>query len=154
MGKETEKGKNMKLNIIQNTENIVVIPSIYKDMENPPTFIFRSPNSQDMLNFLWGGNNVFEAVCNCFVEFKNKIELEVNGKPYEYSNYREFVNAGIHGDIALIHNDCMNAVALRLTEMAEKARKTEKKSQSLTNSTQKAQEDNKITPQDTETKEQ
>lgn len=142
----------MKLNIIQNNENIVVIPNIYKNMEKPPTFIFRSPNSQDMLNFLWGGNNVFEAVCNCFVGFENKIELELNGKPYEYSDYREFVNAGFNGDIALIHNDCMNAIALRLSEMAEEAKKTEKKSQSPTNSTQKEQEDQKIIPKGTRKK--
>lgn len=144
----------MKLNIIQNNENIVVIPNIYKDMENPPKFIFRSPNSQDMLNFLLGGNNIFEAVCNCFVGFENKIELELNGKAYEYHDYRGFINAGVHGDIALIHNDCMNAVALRLSEMAEEAKKTEKKSQSLTNSTQKEQEDKEIILQDTEKKEQ
>lgn len=144
----------MKLNIIQNTENIVVIPNIYKDMENPPTFIFRSPNSQDMLNFLWGGNNVFEAVCNCFIGFENKIELEVNGKPYEYHDYRGFINAGFNGDIALIHNDCMNAIALRLTEMAKEARKTEKKLQSPTNSTPKEQEDKGIIPPDAEKKEQ
>lgn len=119
----------MKLNVIQNTENIEVIPDIYKDMENPPKFIFRSPNSQDMLNFLWGGNNIFEAVCNCFIGFENKIELEVNGKPYEYNTYREFVNAGLNGDIAVIHNNCLNAFAKRLTEMAQEANKTEKKSQ-------------------------
>lgn len=144
----------MKLNIIQNNENIVVTPSIYKAMENPPKFIFRSPNSQDMLNFLWGGNNVFEAICNCFVAFENKIELEVNGKPYEYNDYRGFVNAGMHGDIALIHNDCMNAVALRLNEMVKEAAKTEKKSQLPTNSTSKGQEDKEITPKDTDIKEQ
>lgn len=131
----------MKLNVIQNNENIVVIPSIYKDMENPPKFIFRSPNSQDMLNFLWGGNNTFEAVCNCFIGFENKIELEVNGKPYEYNTYKEFVNAGLNGDIALIHNECLNAVAKRLHEMANEAQKTEKKSLSPTNSTKKEQEE-------------
>lgn len=137
----------MKLNVIQNNENIVVTPSLYKEMENPPTFIFRSPNSQDMLNFLWGGNNIFEAVCNCFIRFENKIELEVNGKPYEYNTYREFVNAGFNGDIALIHNECLNAVAKRLQDMAAEAQKTEKKLQSLTNSIQKGQEDQGITPQ-------
>lgn len=144
----------MKLNIIQNDENIVVVPSIYKDMEKPPKFIFRSPNSQDMLNFLWGGQYLFEAVCNCFVGFENKIELEVNGKPYEYNDYRGFVNAGLNGDIALIHNDCMNAVSHRLIEMTKEANKTEKKSQSPTNSTQKAQEAQEIIQKDIDTKEQ
>lgn len=120
----------MRLNIAQNTENITVIPSIYKDMENPPKFIFRSPNSQDCLHFLWGGNNVFEAVCNCFIGFENKIELYSNDKPIEYIDYRGFVNAGLSGDIALIHNECMNAVYERLASMINEAKETEKKSQS------------------------
>lgn len=119
----------MKLNVIQNNENIVVIPTIYKDLEKPPTFVFRSPNSQDFLNFLWGGNNIFDAVCNCFLYFENKIELSINGNPYEYETYREFINAGLNNEIAIIHNDCMNALAKRLKEMATEAQKTGKKSQ-------------------------
>lgn len=119
----------MKLNVIQNTENIEVIPQIYKDMENPPKFVFRSPNSQDMLNFMWGGNNIFEGICNCFLYFENKIELEVNGKPYEYNTYKEFINIGLNGEIAVIHNDCIMAFTKRLNEMAAEAKKTEKKSQ-------------------------
>ena len=118
----------MEINVIQNTDDIVVIPSIYKDIENPPTFVFRSPNSSDFLNFLFGGNNIFEALCNCFVRFENKIDLTVNGKPYEYNSYKEFVSVGISGDIALIHNECMNAVYERLAKMSKEAQKTEKKS--------------------------
>ena len=127
----------MRLNIAQNTENITVIPSIYKDIENPPTFIFRSPNSQDCLHFLWGGNNVFEAVCNCFIGFENKIELFSNDKPIEYNDYRGFVNAGLSGDIAIIHNECMNAVYERLITLINEAKETEKKSQSVTLSSKK-----------------
>ena len=130
----------MKLQIAQNTENIVVVPAIYKDMENPPKFIFRSPNSQDCLNFMFGGNNVFEAVCNCFLEFENKIELFNGDKEIKYNTYREFINAGLSGDIAVIHNECMNAVAERLLKMVSEANATEKKSQLPTNSTKKAQE--------------
>ena len=132
----------MRLQIAQNNEFIEVIPSIYKDMEKPPKFIFRSPNSQDCLNFMFGGNNIFEAVCNCFVEFKNKIELYNGDKEIKYNDYREFVNAGLSGDIALIHNECMNAIAKRLNLMMSEAQKTEKKLQSPMNSIKKGQEDN------------
>lgn len=118
----------MEINVIQNTEEITVIPSIYKELKEPPTFVFRSPNSSDFLNFLFGGNNIFDAVCNCFLRFENKIDLKVNGKDYEYNTYRDFVNAGISGDIALIHNECMHAIYERLTEMSKAASKTEKKS--------------------------
>lgn len=142
----------MRLQIAQNNEFIEVIPSIYKDMEKPPKFIFRSPNSQDCLNFMFGGNNIFEAVCNCFVGFENKIELYNGDKEIKYNDYREFVNVGLSGDIALIHNECMNAIAKRLNSMMNEAQKTEKKSQSPTNSTKKVQEDKEITLKDTATK--
>lgn len=135
----------MRLQIAQNNEFIEVIPSIYKDMEKPPKFIFRSPNSQDCLNFMFGGNNIFEAVCNCFVGFENKIELYNGDKEIKYNDYREFVNAGLSGDIALIHNECMNAIAIRLNSMMSEAQKTEKKSQSPTNSTKKEQGDKPTT---------
>jgi len=135
----------MRLQIAQNNEFIEVIPSIYKDMEKPPKFIFRSPNSQDCLNFIFGGNNIFEAVCNCFVGFENKIELYNGDKEIKYNDYREFVNVGLSGDIALIHNECMNAIAKRLTSMMSEAQKTEKKLQSPTNSTKKEQEDKPTT---------
>ena len=117
----------MEINVIRNDEEIVVIPSIYKEMEKPPTFVFRSPKSTDFLNFMFGGENVKEAVCNCFLRFENKIELTVNGKAYEYNTYREFVDAGLSGDIALIHNECMNAMYDRLLKMSNEAKKTEKK---------------------------
>lgn len=138
----------MEIKIIQNNDDIVVVPSIYKDLKEPPKFIFRSPNSQDCLNFMFGGNNIFEAVCNCFLRFENKIKLTTTeNKEIEYNTYREFVNVGVSGDIALIHNECMNAVANRLMLMMREANETEKKLQSLTNSGKKAQE-TKTTIQD------
>lgn len=140
----------MKIQIAQNLTDITVIPSIYKDMENPPTFIFRSPNSQDCLNFMLGGNNVFEAVCNCFIRFENKIELYNGDAEIKYNDYREFINAGLSGDIALIHNECTNAVVQRLMSLVNEAKATEKKSQSLTNSIKKGQEVKQTTPNDTE----
>lgn len=138
----------MRLQIAQNNEFIEVIPSIYKDMEKPPKFIFRSPNSQDCLNFMFGGNNIFEAVCNCFVSFENKIELYNGDKEIKYNDYREFVNAGLSGDIALIHNECMNAIANRLNSMMSEATNTEKKLQSPTNSGKKEQEGKPTTQND------
>ena len=128
----------MEIKIIQNNDDIVVIPSIYKDLKEPPTFIFRSPNSQDCLSFMFGGNNVFE----------NKIKLTTSdNKEIEYNTYREFINVGVSGDIALIYNECMNAVANRLMQMINEAKITEKKSQSPPNSTKKEQE-GKTTIQD------
>ena len=127
----------MRLNIAKNDDLIKVIPSIYQKMENPPTFIFRSPTSQDCLNFMFGGNNIFEAVCNCFVEFQNKIELYNNNKPIEYATYKEFINAGLSGD----------AVYQRLIDMINEAKETEKKSQSLMPSGKKGQEVKQTTPQ-------
>lgn len=138
----------MRLQIAQNNEFIEVIPSIYKDMEKPPKFIFRSPNSQDCLNFMFGGNNIFEAVYNCFVGFENKIELYNGDKEIKYNDYREFVNVGLSGDIALIHNECMNAIAKRLNSMMSEAQKTEKKSQLPTNSTKKAEDAKPTTQKD------
>lgn len=139
----------MEIKIIQNNNDIVVVPSIYKDLKEPPKFIFRSPNSQDCLNFMFGGNNIFEAVCNCFLRFENKIKLTTTeNKEIEYNTYREFVNVGVSGDIALIHNECMNAVANRLMLMMREANETEKKLQSLTNSGKKAQETKTITQDD------
>ena len=144
----------MRLQIAQNGGNIEVIPSIYKDMDTPPKFIFRSPNSQDCLNFMYGGNNVFEAVCNCFIGFENKIELYNGDKQINYNDYREFINAGVSGEIALIHNECMNAISKRLIDMVNEAKATEKKLQSLTNSTKKAQETKQTTQKDTDISEQ
>ena len=138
----------MRLNIAQNTDNIRVIPTIYKDVEKPPTFIFRSPNSSDCLNFMFGGNNVFEAVCNCFVGFENKIELYNGDKPIEYNTYRDFVNAGLSGDIAIIHNECMNAVYERLLTLINEAKETEKKLQSPTPFTKKAQDTKQTSQRD------
>lgn len=135
----------MRLQIAQNNEFIEVIPSIYKNEEKPPKFIFKSPNSQDCLNFMFGGNNIFEAVCNCFVGFENKIELYNGDKEIKYNDYREFVNVGLSGDIALIHNECMNAIAKRFNSMMSEAQKTEKKLQSPTSSTKKGQEDKPTT---------
>ena len=120
----------MKLIVNKNTDNIEVIPSNFKDEKNPPKFIFRTPNSSDMLKFMWGGNAIDQAVYDCFTGFENKIELVgTDGKPIEYATYEQFVKAGLSDEIALIHNQCREAVANKLVEMVNEAKKTEKKSE-------------------------
>ncbi len=118
----------MKLTINKISDNIEVIPSIYKDMEKPPKFIFRTPNSSDMLKFLWGGNAVDEAIFNCFLNFENKIELQdIEGKPIEYNNYEQFVKIGLSDEIALIHAECRAIFEETLAKMLKEAKETEKK---------------------------
>lgn len=118
----------MKLKIAKKQENIEIIPEQFKNEKNPPKFIFRYPNSADVLNFIWGGNAIDEAVYNCFIGFENKIELEDNdGKNFEYNTYEEFIKAGASPEIAIIHNQIRNEIALKLTDLIKEAKATEKK---------------------------
>lgn len=129
----------MKLTITRNLENIEIIPDNFKNEQNPPKFIFKNPDSSDVLNFLWGGKNIDEAVYNCFLGFENKIELEdENGKSIEYNTYEEFIKAGVSGEIALIHNQIRNTLALALSDAIKKGNETEKKSELPLNSGAKA----------------
>lgn len=129
----------MKLTVSKNDENIEIIPEQFKDEKKPPKFIFRCPNSADVLNFLWGGRAIDEAVYNCFLAFENKIELsDENGKSIEYNSYEEFIKAGASPEIALIHNQIRNEIAIKLNELIKKAQETEKKSKSPLNSGEKA----------------
>lgn len=117
----------MKLTVSKNDENIEIIPEQFKDEKKPPKFIFRCPNSADVLNFLWGGRAIDEAVYNCFLAFENKIELsDENGKNIEYNSYEEFIKAGASPEIALIHNQIRNEIAIKLNELIKKAQETEK----------------------------
>lgn len=118
----------MKLTIAKNNENIEIIPEQFKKEKNPPKFIFRCPNSADVLNFLWGGQAIDEAIYNCFVGFENKIELaDENGKAIEYNTYEEFIKAGLSPEIAIIHNQIRNEIALKLSDLIKEAQETEKK---------------------------
>lgn len=113
---------------INKSEEFVVIPSIFKEEENPPKFVFKTPTSEDILTFLFT-NNVHELLYSCFKEFENKIELEDgNGKPIEYKNYKDFVNVGSSPEIIAIHTECVIEMTNRVNAMQEKAVKTEKKS--------------------------
>lgn len=118
----------MKLKISKNDKNIEVVPEQFKNEKNPPKFIFRCPNSADVLNFIWGGSAIDEAVYNCFLGFENKIELEDNeGKKIEYNTYEEFIKLGASPEIALIHNQIRNEIATVLNTMIQEAKTTEKK---------------------------
>ena len=119
----------MKLQVSKNTDLIEVIPDIFKDEKEPPKFIFRHPNSSDLLKFVWGGYAIDEAVYNCFLRFENKIELEdTDGKPIEYNSFEEFVKSGLSSEIALIFNQCKEKISQELVKMLSEAKKTEKKS--------------------------
>lgn len=131
----------MKLTIARNLENIEIIPDNFKNEKKPPKFIFKNPDSSDVLNFLWGGKNVDEAVYNCFLGFENKIELQdENGKNIEYNTYEEFIKAGVSGEIALIHNQIRNTLALALSDAIQKGNATEKKLELPLNSGEKAKQ--------------
>ena len=118
----------MKIQVTQNTELIEVIPEIFKDEKNPPKFIFRYPNSSDLLKFIWGGYAIDDAVFNCFVRFENKIVLEdKDGKTINYNTFEEFVKCGMSSEIALIFNECKNKISDKLVKMLDEAKKTEKK---------------------------
>lgn len=118
----------MKLTIAKNNVNIEIIPEQFKKEKNPPKFIFRCPNSADVLNFLWGGQAIDEAIYNCFVGFENKIELEdTDGKAINYDSYEEFIKIGTSPEIAVIHNQIRNEIALKLTDLIQEAKETEKK---------------------------
>ena len=129
----------MKIKVAKHNENIVIIPEQFKNEDKPPKFIFRNPNSADVLNFIWGGSQIDEAIYNCFIGFENKIELEdAEGKALEYNTYEEFIKVGASPEIALIHNQIRNEIATKLTELIKEAKVTEKKSKSPTHSGKKA----------------
>lgn len=118
----------MKLTVNKISDNIEIIPNQFKDEKNPPKFIFRTPNSSDMLKFIWGGNAIDEAVYNCFIGFENKIELQdKDGKSIEYANYEQFVKIGLSDEIALIHHQVRETLAKIIIEMQTEAKETEKK---------------------------
>lgn len=119
----------MKLQVNKCSDNIEVIPEIFKDEKNPPKFIFRHPNSSDLLKFIWGGYEIDSAVYNCFIGFENKIELEdKDGKAINYNTFEEFVKCGLSSEIALIFNQCKQTISNELVKMLEEGKKTEKKS--------------------------
>lgn len=118
----------MKLQVTQNSQNIEIIPEIFKEEKQPPKFIFRYPNSSDLLKFIWGGNAIDEAVFNCFIKFENKIILEdKDGKTIDYNTFEDFVKCGLCPEIAVIFNECKTRISNELIKMLNEAQQTEKK---------------------------
>ncbi len=123
----------MKIKVTK-IEEFVVIPSIYKDEEKPPKFKFRTLNSSDMLKYYWA-NDTNAILYDTFIGFENKIEIvDENDKPIEYETYKEFIELGLSGDIALIHSECVTEMAKRLENLTKVANATEKKSEQPTKS--------------------
>lgn len=118
----------MQLTVNKAKQNIEIIPDIFKNEKKPPKFVFRSPDSSDLLKFIWGGNAIDEAVYNCFLYFENKIELvDTDGKEINYNTFEEFVKCGVSGEIAVIFNQCKQAISNELVKMINEAKDTEKK---------------------------
>lgn len=112
---------------VTKSEEFSVTPQIFKEEKEPPRFKFRTPNSSDLLKYLWTGD-VNQILYSCFVGFENKIELvDENEKEIEYNDYKEFVEIGLGGDIALIHNDCVIEMSKKIEGLLNKAETVEKK---------------------------
>mgnify|MGYP003292355732 CR=1 FL=1 len=115
---------------VKRSEELAITPLIFKDEKEPPVFVFRTPNSSDMLKFLWT-KDLLSVIDDCFVRFENKIEVtDENGKEIEYETYKEFINLGLSGEILAIHQECLNKITEKLNEMTEQAENVEKKSKS------------------------
>lgn len=50
---------------IQNIEEIIVIPEKFKNIENPPMFIFKTPNAADIIDFQVF-NDITRTASRCF----------------------------------------------------------------------------------------
>ena len=112
---------------IQNLEDITVIPSQFKDLENPPRFIFRTPNAADIIDFQVF-NDISRTANRCFLRFENKPTLQKDGKALEYNTYAEFIGLGASGVINEIHAECCARLLPVIMGIKEQAEKTEKKS--------------------------
>ena len=56
---------------IENLEEITVVPEKFKNEENPPKFIFKTPNAADVIDFQIF-NDITRVANRCFVRFENK----------------------------------------------------------------------------------
>lgn len=111
---------------LQNLEEIVVIPSQFKDEEKPPKFVFRTPNAADIIDYQVY-NDFARVASRCFLRFENKPTLKKEGKTLEYSSYAEFIGLGASNVITAIHSGCCAALLSAIYGIKEKAEKTEKK---------------------------
>lgn len=116
-----------------------VIPERFKGEDIPPKFIFRTPNTVDVTNFLYNGMTIHELVFSCFERFENKITLkDEKGKEINYTTYKELIEMGLNPALTDIHTDCVLEMSKQVTNEREKAQTTEKKSVSRGKSTKQA----------------
>lgn len=111
---------------LQNLEEIIVVPERFKDDENPPKFVFRTPNAADTIDYQVF-NDLSRVATRCFLRFENKPVLKKDNKTLEYNTYSEFIGLGASSTINLIHSECCAALIPVLLGIKEKAEKTEKK---------------------------
>lgn len=112
---------------IQNIEEIIVIPEKFKDIENPPKFIFKTPNAPDIIDFQVF-NDITRTATRCFLRFENKPTLKKDGKIVDYNSYAEFIGLGASGVVNEIHAECCAKLLPIILGIKDKAEKTEKKS--------------------------
>ena len=112
---------------IQNLEDITVIPSQFKDLENPPKFVFRTPNAADIIDFQVF-NDISRTANRCFLRFENKPTLKKDGNPVEYTTYAQFIGLGASDLVNEIHAECCARLLPVIMGIKEQAEKTEKKS--------------------------
>ena len=112
---------------IQNLEEIIVIPEKFKDIENPPKFVFKMPNAADIIDFQIF-NDITRTASRCFLHFENKPTLKKDGKIVEYNTYSEFIGLGASDEVNEIHAECCSKLLPIILGIKEKAEKTEKKS--------------------------
>lgn len=112
---------------IENFEEITVVPEKFKNEENPPKFIFKTPNAADVIDFQIH-SDISRVANRCFVRFENKPTLQKDGKAVEYNNYAQFIGLGLSDIINEIHSECCARLLPIIMGIKEKAEKTEKKS--------------------------
>ena len=112
---------------IENLEEITVVPEKFKNEENPPKFIFKTPNAADVIDFQIF-NDITRVANRCFLRFENKPTLQKDGKNLDYNTYAEFIGLGASGVINEIHAECCAKLLPVILGIKEQAEKTEKKS--------------------------
>jgi hypothetical protein len=128
----------MKINITT-PQQFEVIPDAFAAEDKPLKIIFREPKTCDinMILAVQGKMDEFykEMLCNCFVNFENKPEIEIDCQTYQYFDYAGLLNAGNSPEIAAIHLECLNKMIEVYNKQSERAANIEKKSVSHGKST-------------------
>lgn len=113
---------------INQIEEFEVIPDEFKGEDNPPKFIFRTPNTVDYTNLMFLGKSIHELIFDCFLRFENKpILKDSKGKELKYTDYKELMQFGMSPILTAIHTNCAVAMSEKINEIKSKADKTVKK---------------------------